>query len=370
MRTLRRSLASCLSFVLAGLGFSAPTSAQGRIFVAHDEWTLSDNGFAANSASTQQFVRNVADWFTGGQPGAFRVWSNDFGFTGGQLGQVMTTAGHTWTVSTSGTFDLATLQQYDAVFVGVYTTGVDANVLTQYVQSGGCVYICGGSGGDGLASLAWNPFLHNFGLGFAANYNGLSGVRSITSLHPLFAGVSTLYENNGNSVGLAGQLNANAQVLQAAATQGLYAIYDGGLAPTAYCTAKVNSLGCAPAIDSSGAASVSSASAFSVRAVNVLNQKQGLLFYGYGQQAAPFQGGWLCVATPTRRTPAQNSGGSSAPTNNCSGVYSFDFNAWAQSGFDPLLVAGQTVFAQYWSRDPASPSTTGLTNALRFVMGA
>jgi hypothetical protein len=37
-----------------------------------------------------------------------------------------------------------------------------------------------------------------------------------------------------------------------------------------------------------------------------------------------------------------------------------------QSSADPLLVPGARCFAQFWSRDPASPSTTGLTDALSF----
>ena len=38
------------------------------------------------------------------------------------------------------------------------------------------------------------------------------------------------------------------------------------------------------------------------------------------------------------------------------------------SGADPSLGAGAEVFAQFWSRDPASPSHTSLSNALRFVI--
>jgi hypothetical protein len=43
----------------------------------------------------------------------------------------------------------------------------------------------------------------------------------------------------------------------------------------------------------------------------------------------------------------------------CSGVLSIDFNGWIASGIDPALVAGQHVAAQFWYRDPQSPSTTG-----------
>jgi hypothetical protein len=80
----------------------------------------------------------------------------------------------------------------------------------------------------------------------------------------------------------------------------------------------------------------------------------------------PFQDGFMCVASPIVRTPLQHSGGSALPVADCSGSYAFDFNAWIQGGNDPLLAVGQQVAAQYWSRDPASPSTTGLTDAVTF----
>ncbi|MCY3003577.1 MAG: hypothetical protein NTV21_17415, partial [Planctomycetota bacterium] len=97
-------------------------------------------------------------------------------------------------------------------------------------------------------------------------------------------------------------------------------------------------------------------------------QKSGLLFYGYTQQAAPFLGGTLCVGSPVRRTPTQASGGSTIGTN-CTGTYSFDFNAYIATGVDPLIqILGQAVFTQWWSRDPLDPFLTGLTNAVQFTI--
>lgn len=138
-------------------------------------------------------------------------------------------------------------------------------------------------------------------------------------------------------------------------------------APTVYCTAKTNSLGCVPSISTTGTAKWFGNSPFLVQASNVLNQKNGLLFYGYAASATPFQGGTKCVAPPTLRTGAQNSGGSGSG-NDCSGTYAFDMNAVIASQLDPLLVPGAQVYAQVWSRDPGSPSTTGLTNAVAFTV--
>ncbi|MCC7014781.1 MAG: FG-GAP repeat protein [Planctomycetes bacterium] len=140
-----------------------------------------------------------------------------------------------------------------------------------------------------------------------------------------------------------------------------------GAGPHAYCTAKTNSLGCVPAVGWSGSASASSAAAFSVSATQVLNQKLGLAFYGFAPTAAPFQGGFLCVEPPTRRRVSTNSGGSPLGSD-CSGSYSYEFNALIQSGSDPALTAGADLYVQFWYRDPASPSTTGLTNALHALI--
>jgi hypothetical protein len=137
--------------------------------------------------------------------------------------------------------------------------------------------------------------------------------------------------------------------------------------PASYCTGKINSLGCTPAMASSGSPSASSLAPFLINASNFLNQKSGLLFYSHSPSSAAFQGGVLCVSPPTLRTPQQSSGGS-ASGSDCTGSYSFDFNARIASGVDASLVAGAEIYAQYWSRDPQSPSTTSLSNALRFLI--
>jgi len=134
-----------------------------------------------------------------------------------------------------------------------------------------------------------------------------------------------------------------------------------------YCTSKVNSQGCTPSMSASGVASATSAAPFQVMCSNELNQKSGLLMYGQQPIAAPFQGGYLCVNTPLKRTLSQNSGGSLAGTD-CTGSFSFDFNALIHGGLDPTLVVGAEVFCQYWSRDPLAFSHTNLSNALNFLI--
>jgi len=141
------------------------------------------------------------------------------------------------------------------------------------------------------------------------------------------------------------------------------AIYAPG--PDPYCTAKLNSLGCTPAINGSGLASATSAAPFVVQCVNERAHRSGLLFYGYAPRATPYQGGWLCVQSPSQRTPIQDAGGTPG-VDDCSGVYSFDFNARIQSGVDSALVPGALVYAQFWSRDPGASFQTNRSDALRF----
>jgi hypothetical protein len=147
-------------------------------------------------------------------------------------------------------------------------------------------------------------------------------------------------------------------------------LVDTGAVPTTYCTAKVNSLGCASSMGFSGTPSASAATPFLLTASMVRNRQLGTLFYGFGAAAQPFQGGTLCVQPPVIRTALQNSGGTMLPAADCTGSFSFDFNALIQGGSNPNLVPGQDVFTQYWSRDPGDAFGTHLTDAVRFTIGA
>lgn len=139
------------------------------------------------------------------------------------------------------------------------------------------------------------------------------------------------------------------------------------VAPATYCTGKVNSLGCTPAIAFSGTPSANPAAPFLITASNFINHKSGLLFYSHAPTAVVFQGGTKCVANLSVRTPPSSSGGS-ASGNDCSGAHSFDFNDWVVNGWDSSLGVGAEIYAQYWSRDPQSPSHTSLSNAVRFLL--
>jgi hypothetical protein len=154
-----------------------------------------------------------------------------------------------------------------------------------------------------------------------------------------------------------------------------FELYATPVEPFVYCTGKLTSNGCMPSISSTGVASASANAGFVVTSTNVINGKAGLLFYGtLGPIATPFQGGFLCVRPPLRRTPVLNSGGN-PPPNDCSGAFTIDMNAFARGllGGGPapeLSVAGTVVNCQFWGRDPgyAPPNNTMLTNALEYTI--
>ncbi len=240
---MHRSLWICLGVLVAACGGvqeegtsprvvsqrlnEAAVPLPGRIVVNNDEWTLSNSGFG-NNANAAAFARNVAQWFTGGRPGRFLVYSTNFGLRESALAAAMTQAGHSWSAGTSVPFTLATFQQYDGVFFGgTYT--VDLNVMTQYVQQGGNIYLMAGTGTGGAPYEAsvWNPFLQAFGLRYGSSYNGICDNVAGTLAHPVLAGVPSLYYCNGNSVQRLSATDPNTAIIHQLGGQGLIGVYDG-----------------------------------------------------------------------------------------------------------------------------------------------
>jgi hypothetical protein len=141
-----------------------------------------------------------------------------------------------------------------------------------------------------------------------------------------------------------------------------------------YCTSGTSSSGCVASISGSGVPSASSSSGFVIQVDSVEGMKQGILFYGLNNPSfVPTVWGsggtsYLCVKSPTQRMGAQNSGGSIFA---CDGALIVDWNAYRAAHPGALgspFVAGETLCAQGWFRDPPSPKTTLLTNALKFFL--
>ncbi|MGO9136428.1 MAG: PEP-CTERM sorting domain-containing protein [Syntrophales bacterium] len=213
-----------LFIVFLFLAVSILPAQAGRIVLTNDEWMLTNYGFSLPGTQPGQFALNVANWFSG-STGNFLVDSNNFGLTGSELSAVMTGAGYGWTVTTNATPSLAYLQQFNAVFLSGYA--VNNSTLIAYVNSGGNVYLEGGTG-DLDEPTAWNTFLSAFGLSYGSPYNGIEGDIAISSPHPIFAGVSSLYQNNGSDTLDIAPSDPRDQVLITYDDHGLYAVYDSG----------------------------------------------------------------------------------------------------------------------------------------------
>jgi choice-of-anchor B domain-containing protein len=145
----------------------------------------------------------------------------------------------------------------------------------------------------------------------------------------------------------------------------------GGI--VAYCTAGTSGNGCVASLGGNGAPSATATSGFTLDVSGAEGQKQGLIFYGISGATAnswgPGSSSFLCVKSPTQRTPVQGSGGTSG---GCDGAFSIDWNAFVSSHPGSLgtpFSAGATVWSQCWYRDPPSVNTTSLSNGVRFDVG-
>jgi uncharacterized lipoprotein YddW (UPF0748 family) len=177
--------------------------------------------------------------------------------------------------------------------------------------------------------------------------------------------VGRFYFEDGALTRRAAVSTANSSAIEFTSADALRLVYRDDV--LAYCTAKTNSLGCVPQIAASGTPTASGVDDFHVRALDVLNNKNGIFFWGLAPKSAPFMGGTMCVLSPVRRTPAHGSGGSPSG-DDCSGVYDFHFTHAYLTAHG--LAPGTAVYGQFWSRDPSHPdgSTVGLSGGVVFAV--
>jgi uncharacterized membrane protein len=140
-----------------------------------------------------------------------------------------------------------------------------------------------------------------------------------------------------------------------------------------YCTAGTSASGCNAMVSTTGTASASASSGFTLAAAGVEGLKSGLFFFGSnGRQANPWGSSTSsqCVVPPVIRGGLL---GASGTAGLCDGAFSQDLNAlWCAACPKPLKNpgAGALVQAQLWYRDPFNTSnqTTSLSDAVEFTV--
>jgi Tol biopolymer transport system component len=159
-----------------------------------------------------------------------------------------------------------------------------------------------------------------------------------------------------------------------AAVPGVYVLDRSYETPLAYCTSGTTSHGCTASMSASGTPSASAASGFVIDVANLEGQRSAMIFYGLANEwdyvpvAWGASSSYLCVKSPTQRTPVQHSGGT---LNACDGAIALDWSAFMALNPGALgnpLLAGRQVFAQTWLRDPIGVKPTALSNALAFTL--
>lgn len=209
------------------------TQKNGKVFVCCDDWTLRDEGFS-KTPDARTFTQNLANWFSGGRPGKFLIYSTNLGLTQGSFLGALKAAGHTVTTGINTPLTEQALLAYDGVFLA--GNAADNNMLIEYVKSGGCVYLAGGTGaGGGAAGEAnqWKTFLNAVGLKFEPAYNGFSGNFVPPQEHPVLKGVKQLYCANGSPVtDIEPESPANQIASSLGPGKGMLAWFDASLLPT------------------------------------------------------------------------------------------------------------------------------------------
>jgi plastocyanin len=137
--------------------------------------------------------------------------------------------------------------------------------------------------------------------------------------------------------------------------------------PTTYCTPSTTSIpGCSATMSSSGVASLSNATGFEMTAGPAPGSNLGLMYFSdKGRASIPFgtQGGLVC-AQPGFRSKPKGSGGTKDV---CDGAYTFTL-ADLDASSNGVILAGNTINAAVWFRDPASPDTFALSNGIEFTI--
>lgn len=134
-------------------------------------------------------------------------------------------------------------------------------------------------------------------------------------------------------------------------------------APLPYCVSHPDGSGCVAQVAGFGVASQSGATSLTLTLAGAPSNVFGLMFTGTSPAALPALGETLCINAPLKRGYVSHSGG----VGTCGGQFVRQFGA-AEIAAQGLSV-GDSVYAQFWYRDPQDPIyTSSFSNALWFLI--
>jgi Tol biopolymer transport system component len=140
-----------------------------------------------------------------------------------------------------------------------------------------------------------------------------------------------------------------------------------GCVPTVatFCTAGISSSGCTASISATGVPMARARGGFAILVGSTDPLRSAMILYGVsGSQAQVVGNGFSCIKPPRQRTGMQFTRGAGT----CGGTLALDWNAWtdASGSLGEPFTGGETVWAQAWIRDPASPTGASMSDALWF----
>lgn len=241
--------------------------------------------------------------------------------------------------------------------------------LNQNTSSVPIVHALAATSVGGTPRLAVGGRFQSVGTGQAYNlalYNGSTWQRPVTSSAVIYCLIEH-DDGSGPKLFLGGRRLGNT-------SDGGLDLYAWGCSLTAagstYCSSGTSATGCVPALGSTGSASASAASGFVLVGSGLDPNRPAMLYLGLnGGQSKPFTGSsLLCVRPPLVRTGVLLT---SAAGGTCGATLQRDWNDWRAthpSAPGQPFVAGETVWAQAWCRDPLSPSGSVTTNGVVFVL--
>src|SRR5688572_16242043 len=224
------------------------------------------------------------------------------------------------------------------------------------------------TGGDGFNGYGWNLRQQT--------QAGQTSLQAFLAVEPKNSDVDAVCSDDlreiDNSTQPGWTVGSNTIFFKSGLTTSATAPAVGTLDPptfVTYCASSTTSIpGCSAAVSASGMPSLGNPAGFVITSGSVPGGNRiGVLYFSDQARAATpmgTQGGLLCVATPPPYvlTAPTKSGGTAGV---CNGSLSSSLQAMLAAN-SSIVVVGKTLRAAFLFRDPGSPDTFGLSNAIEF----